>query len=206
MAYSDAWDEGVPLGTAAANTLDTIIQNLKRSMRERLEDSFPDWTDDAVDPKRVVVHSGTLANRPSGTDPNAGEVYLATDTAQVFVYDGSGWQQISNSAIWASYDDTKAVGNKVTSEGAVDLTISLTIQGTTDGSGDLIVDMGEIGIGDVDLGLSVGRFYQPVSTSIGWIEETTVGGSTITLRFKNRSDAALTGTPVNFRMLMVQRA
>ncbi len=51
MAYSNAWDESAPLGTAAANTLDTIIQQLKLDIRERMNtilDSTGQWADDPI--------------------------------------------------------------------------------------------------------------------------------------------------------------
>lgn len=36
MAFTNAWDETAPLGTALRNTLDTIIQQVKLDVRERL--------------------------------------------------------------------------------------------------------------------------------------------------------------------------
>lgn len=54
MAYLQPWDEGTPVGsTELGEDLDTIIQNLKISMRERLEDVIPDWSDDLVQPKTI---------------------------------------------------------------------------------------------------------------------------------------------------------
>jgi hypothetical protein len=55
MAYTVAWNESEPDGTEAANTLETELQNIKISLRERLEDFFPDWSDDGVDPKLPLV-------------------------------------------------------------------------------------------------------------------------------------------------------
>lgn len=91
MAYNVGWDESVPAGSTNANTLDTVIQEMKESLRERLEDTFPNWADDLIDPKKVHVQSGLAANRPS-SDLNAGQVYLATDTGDVSFYDGSQWR------------------------------------------------------------------------------------------------------------------
>jgi len=46
------WDEASPSGaTTPADTLDTELQNLKISIRERLEDLIPGWSDDAICPK-----------------------------------------------------------------------------------------------------------------------------------------------------------
>lgn len=36
MAFTRTWDETAPLGTAAANTLETIIQQLKTDVKERI--------------------------------------------------------------------------------------------------------------------------------------------------------------------------
>lgn len=36
MAFTRTWDETSPLGTAAANTLETIVQNVKTDVRERV--------------------------------------------------------------------------------------------------------------------------------------------------------------------------
>ena len=51
MAYTKTWDESQPDGSENANTIDTEIQDVKFSMRERLEDLFPRWSDDSEDPK-----------------------------------------------------------------------------------------------------------------------------------------------------------
>lgn len=51
MAYSKAWNESLPDGSENANTLETIIQDFKIAMRERLEDLIDNWTNDATDPK-----------------------------------------------------------------------------------------------------------------------------------------------------------
>ena len=55
-AYSVAWNEAAPVGsTTDASTIDTELQNVKVSIRERLEDVVNDWTDNTVDPKTLVV-------------------------------------------------------------------------------------------------------------------------------------------------------
>lgn len=67
MAYVKPWNESLPDGSESAATIDTIIADLKTAIRERLEDFFPDWTDEGVDPKRpasgypraIVTRSGT---------------------------------------------------------------------------------------------------------------------------------------------------
>ena len=61
MAYTDSWNESLPDGSEDSGTLDTIIQGLKRSIRERLEDFFPDWDDDGVDPKVPLVDRASVS-------------------------------------------------------------------------------------------------------------------------------------------------
>jgi len=62
MAYSAAWNEAAPVGsTTQASDIDTVFQNLKRDLRERLNALVVDWTTDPVVPKQrlgvSVYHS-----------------------------------------------------------------------------------------------------------------------------------------------------
>ncbi len=100
MAYSIPWDEAGPSGaTTPADTIDTELQNLKISIRERIESIICDWSDDSVDPK-VLCPSDSVSdvlgtaftyishNSDTGTDievtSTAGPLYLrvggTTDT------------------------------------------------------------------------------------------------------------------------------
>lgn len=96
MPYTREWDESSPPGTAPANTLDTIIQNFKTDMRERLAQVIVGWSDEDVDPKAIKLHAGNAASRPS-TDLEAGQVYFSTDTSVVEVWSGSEWITIEGS-------------------------------------------------------------------------------------------------------------
>jgi hypothetical protein len=40
VPYSNNWDENAPLGSTAANTIHTIIQNMKKDVRERVDSIF----------------------------------------------------------------------------------------------------------------------------------------------------------------------
>jgi hypothetical protein len=84
MAYSKPWDETQPLGSAAADTIDTIIQDLKTSVRERLEDLIGDWGTDATDPKTMLA--GLFAQGAVGTPSIASRTY--PDTGFFFDADG----------------------------------------------------------------------------------------------------------------------
>ena len=57
MAYNQAWDEAAPDGaTTKANTIDTVIQELKKSIRERMADLLhadTSWETDADEPKKI---------------------------------------------------------------------------------------------------------------------------------------------------------
>lgn len=196
MAYTDAWDEGVPLGTAAANTLDTIIQNLKRSMRERLEDSFPDWTDDLVDPKRVVVHSDTLANRPDEADANAGEFFLATDSSAIYFFDGTSWVEITRREFYATYDDTLAVSQKMSVSGNAQFAFGFKIEATTAADGAITVDLGEFEDHVSGLLIAHGKvrmYYGFSPTTLYRIDEATISASQFRLFLKDSSGASFSG-------------
>lgn len=56
MPYSTPWDEASPPGSALANTLDTIIQNVKRDIRERMSDIVADFTTDPILRLRCKVY------------------------------------------------------------------------------------------------------------------------------------------------------
>ena len=56
MAYGVAWDEAAPIGaTTPAADIDVELQNLKISLRERLDNlvGSGNWANDAVDPKVI---------------------------------------------------------------------------------------------------------------------------------------------------------
>ena len=56
MAYTNEWDEAKPDGTEQANTLDNIIQNLKKAVRERMNELLhadSQWEEDSEQPKKI---------------------------------------------------------------------------------------------------------------------------------------------------------
>ena len=62
MAYAIAWNEATPVGASVnASTIDTELQNLKKSIRERMNDVLAggsggtDWETDATNPKRLLL-------------------------------------------------------------------------------------------------------------------------------------------------------
>ena len=64
MAYGVAWNEAAPIGaTTPAADIDTELQNLKISIRERMDNLIGsgNWANDAVDPK--VVQTQYFAGR-----------------------------------------------------------------------------------------------------------------------------------------------
>jgi hypothetical protein len=66
MSYTATWDESQPLGSAAANSLDTIIQGLKRDLRERANELFEDFTTDPAVPKGPVVLGRVVSDVTTG--------------------------------------------------------------------------------------------------------------------------------------------
>lgn len=85
MVYSQSWDEGAPLGTADAGTLETIIQNLKIGLRERLEQVIPDFGNDGVDPK--TLDAGQLNPNHKGKATLTSAQSIANDTPQTVTWD-----------------------------------------------------------------------------------------------------------------------
>jgi len=59
MAYSRTWDATLPLGSAAADTLETIIQNFKEDVEERMDDVCVDWSADPVEVDFATVGAQT---------------------------------------------------------------------------------------------------------------------------------------------------
>lgn len=118
MAYSKSWNEAQPAGSEAANTLDTIIQNLKISIRERLEDLFPTWTSDATDPKLVnsnfiqVFTSAAYSGR-SATPARAGNVHFAQAERTLSVGYNGLWY--TTGPVTAVYNPAQAPGTRVSS-------------------------------------------------------------------------------------------
>lgn len=93
MPYTREWDEASPDGaTTAAADIDTVFQHLKTDLRERLAQVIPGWADEDVDPKRIAVTIGTLANRPA--TPSNGEIYFATDESLLYIYTGT-WETVA---------------------------------------------------------------------------------------------------------------
>jgi len=82
-AFDRAWDETFPPDTQAANLLGQDIRNFKIDIRERL-----------------ALLSGIFANRPSNMDAvfggaNYGIIYFATDTSQIFQWNGAAWTEVT---------------------------------------------------------------------------------------------------------------
>jgi len=61
MVYSIAWNESTPVGASTnANTIDTELQNLKTSIRERMNDVLSnDWENDGDEPKLLDITGAT---------------------------------------------------------------------------------------------------------------------------------------------------
>jgi hypothetical protein len=95
MPFTHPWNEAAPLGsTTDADTIDTIFQQLKLDLRERLEQVIPNFGNNAVDPKKVKLTIDVAASRPvSGAF--AGDVYVSSDTDALAIWDGSAWVDIT---------------------------------------------------------------------------------------------------------------
>jgi hypothetical protein len=203
MAYTNAWDEAAPAGSADADTLDTIIQAKMKDMRERLEDAFPDWSDDAVDPKKVVVNSGTLANRPAVADSNTGEGYFATDTGDMYFFDGTDWiggataDAIGMTAV-NTYNDALGAGSKEVLAVVIDQVLTISFTGTTDGSGDVTIDTGELTALNSWNSAQAFQFQPTTPATLAQVVYSSNTASILTLRCYDYAGVALGTTAVTF--------
>lgn len=148
MPYNQAWNEAAPLGSAPANTLDTIIQNVKVSLRERLEQCIPDFGDDLVEPKRIRIDTGTLVERPEVPE-FPGHLYYSTDNRFLYIGAGGAWVPFESTDITVfgasgyTYDpdEATAAARKGTLK-AVGQVLYLTIRGAnTSGIGNFGVNL-----------------------------------------------------------------
>jgi len=78
MAYAIAWNEAAPVGSSVnASTIDTELQNLKKSIRERMNNILSNaWETDASDPKTLDVQA--IAGTPRVARVVPGAVSLLT--------------------------------------------------------------------------------------------------------------------------------
>jgi hypothetical protein len=83
--FTNVWDITFPADTQAANLLGQDLRNFRTDVMQRLS-----------------LLSGTLANRPTPETVNAtwgganfGLIYLATDTSQIFQWNGAVWVDIT---------------------------------------------------------------------------------------------------------------
>jgi len=131
MAYSVDWDETAPDGASVlASDIDIHIQNDKVATRERLEDMFPDWANDAIDPKPPT---GIMASGPTGEKPTAptfdGQLFY--DETVKILYTGTDiggtptWVDVggSGSSILNDiYNKSRVIVNKTAAQSLVDAT------------------------------------------------------------------------------------
>lgn len=83
--FTNAWDNTFPPDTQAANLLGQDIRNFKTDVQQRF-----------------ALLSGTLANRPANMDATFGgagfgTLYFATDTSQIFQWNGAAWTDVTSS-------------------------------------------------------------------------------------------------------------
>jgi len=102
-AFGKVYSESVPQGSALANTLDTVIQNDKIAIDERIElehQSFVDGTNDTTSataqgrhiPGKVsTVLIDTMSNISALTGMYTGALAYDTTNSRLLIYDGSNW-------------------------------------------------------------------------------------------------------------------
>src|SRR2546430_6891832 len=84
-SFTNLWDTTFPLDTELANLIGANLRQLRVDVMQRLS-----------------LLSGTLVNRPTPEIANAtwggagvGLIFIATDTNQIFQWNGTAWVQIS---------------------------------------------------------------------------------------------------------------
>lgn len=145
MAWSVNWDETSPDGdTVLASAIDTELQNLKVSVRERLEEFIDDWEDNGVEPKvlnrKWIISEGSLASRPA-SPLRAGEAYYASDVNQFYVASGGSWDSVGITHLAGSYD---ADAGTVSGESTAYRLVGLAVTGTTSAGGIVQVDFNDL--------------------------------------------------------------
>jgi len=152
--FTDVWDTTQPPDTQPANQLGLDIRNLKTDIMQRMS-----------------LLSGLLSNRPTPETVNAtwggsgyGLIYIATDTNQIYQWNGSAWVTIASGLVIKNFIDS-------TLHTPVSGVLStVTIPGGTIGVGSIIEVIGSIshgtGPGNVDA-LTIGVFTNIVRVVTG---------------------------------------
>ncbi len=92
MAYLVAWNEAAPIGaTVTAATLDTELQNLKKSIRERMNDILQgttSWETDATNPKKLPSHA---IGEPRVKVTTSGTQNISTGAGQLVTWNSESY-------------------------------------------------------------------------------------------------------------------
>ena len=97
MAYSIAWNEAAPVGASvSASTLDTELQNLKKSVRERMNDILGNvWETDADNPKAIDYPLGVPLHWSLGMiDRGSTTTWIGSGSERVLSPTAAGAQYI----------------------------------------------------------------------------------------------------------------
>jgi hypothetical protein len=124
--FTNVWDTTFPPDTQLANLLGQDLRQVRTDVMQRLS-----------------LLSGTFANRPAPEILNAtwggvgfGLLYFATDTSQIFQWNGAAWIDVSNSIRGAFFKDNAAhVHTGTVTDDVIDTTV---INGNSLGASGLI--------------------------------------------------------------------
>ncbi len=196
MAYTAAWDETVPLGTAAANTIDDLFRNLKRDLRERIADylmlpsaSAASFATDPLRPYGLKFTDSADAKLTLGDNAGTPRSLLIrnkadTTTYYTFAYNAftlaslpvSGITTLAiggafSGATTGAFSSNVTVGGTLGVTGAVTLTAALSV-GTT---------LGVTGAATFSSTVATGALTvtgaATISTTLGVTGNTTIGGT-----------------------------
>lgn len=166
--FDRVFDETFPPDTQAANLLGQDIRNLKTDIRERF-----------------ALISGTFANRPTNMDATFGGagygmLYFATDTHQVFQWNGGGWVDVT-ALLFGSSTRIVASVNLLAQPAAIGLTSLYLVPGGAAGlyrvSGDLFITTVGTG-GTISFGINWNNGVASIGISSGTVNTVGLGNET----------------------------
>lgn len=188
MAYSAAWDETAPIGsTTQAADIDLVFRNMKRDLRERLNESHVDFTTDPVRPKWKIIGA-------SNVDASVGaatvETTLKTITVPANTLGANGILRITLGFLCTGTNNTKTV--KVKLDGNIHGQIAIAAAGQINGHGQILIcnrnaTNSQVGSGQMTANLSTGEQHTTGNTTSA-VDTTVAKDITITGETPNAGD------------------
>jgi hypothetical protein len=197
LAYSAIWDETVPTGAEAANTIGTIFRNLKRDVDERLIDIFgmPSFATDPLRPYVLKFSSvpGTNDIIPGATSFRFRDVANANNNVTI--------SDAGNVVIRGTLTSGAITGTTITVTTSVSVTgaasiIGGTVKGDFGANKDLLLQPGNAA-GNVTFVSSVGGTVGTISNTGNLAVNGSISGATGALGGLSITNGASVGITIN---------